>query len=70
VTLSGWKPDFVVEAFVSNALFQCPEHLFRCLAQAPLHRRFPLQIASPKGNFSREEQLLLHAHSHNPLGRF
>jgi hypothetical protein len=26
--------------------------------------------ASPKGNFSPEEQLLLHAYSHNPLGRF
>jgi hypothetical protein len=23
----------------------------------------------PKGNFSREEQLLFHAYSHNPLGR-
>jgi hypothetical protein len=27
-------------------------------------------LLSPKGIFSPEEQLVLHAYSHNPLGRF
>jgi hypothetical protein len=34
-----------------------------------LIRGFLPENFSPKGNFSREEQLLFHAYSQNPLGR-